>query len=112
MLRKPLLKASKLPSKAIWRRSIVPNSSLSFCQIQSPISGRAGNLLVNAGNLVKVNDVPLVVIHQVSPVFVNFSVPEDHLSAIRQRSARQKLAVRVSPHDNPDREVTGYLTCR
>ena len=83
---------------------------LSFCQIQSPISGRAGNLLVNAGNLVKVNDVPLVVIHQVSPVLVNFSVPEDHLSAIRQRSARQKLAVRVSPHDNPDREVTGYLS--
>jgi membrane fusion protein, multidrug efflux system len=83
---------------------------LSFCRIESPISGRAGNLLVNAGNLVKVNDVPLVVIHQVSPIFVNFSVPEQHLGAIRQRSARQKLAVQVTPHDNPNRKITGYLT--
>jgi multidrug efflux system membrane fusion protein len=83
---------------------------LSFCKIHSPIAGRAGNLLVNAGNLVKANDVPLVVIHQVSPIFISFSVPEQHLSAIRQRSARQKLAVHVSPHDNPGRSITGYLS--
>jgi membrane fusion protein, multidrug efflux system len=83
---------------------------LSYAQIHSPISGRAGNLLVHAGNLVKANDVPLVVINQVSPIFVTFSVPEQHLSAIRQRSARQKLAVHVSPHDAPDRSITGYLS--
>ena len=48
---------------------------LSYCQILSPISGRTGNLLVHAGNLVKANDVPLVVINQVAPIFVTFSVP-------------------------------------
>src|SRR6185436_5236336 len=58
--------------------------NLSFCQIPAPISGRAGNLLVHQGNLVKVNDVPLVIIHQVTPVFVNFSVPEQHLATIRR----------------------------
>src|SRR5205085_4880222 len=31
---------------------------LSYCQIHAPISGRVGNLLVHAGNLVKANDLP------------------------------------------------------
>jgi multidrug efflux system membrane fusion protein len=83
---------------------------LSYAQIHAPISGRTGNLLVNPGNLVKANDIPLVVINQVTPIFVTFSVPEQHLGAIRQRSARQKLAVHVTPHDAPDRSITGYLS--
>ena len=47
--------------------------NLAYCRILAPISGRTGNLLVHPGNLVKVNDVPLVVIHQVSPIFVDFA---------------------------------------
>ncbi|HYP05136.1 MAG TPA: efflux RND transporter periplasmic adaptor subunit, partial [Bryobacteraceae bacterium] len=73
---------------------------LSYAQIRSPLSGRTGNLLVHPGNLVKANDVPLVVINQVSPIFVTFSIPEQHLGTIRQRSARGKLAVHVTPHDS------------
>ena len=61
--------------------------NLSYCQIRSPMSGRTGNLLVHAGNLVKANDVPLVVIHQVAPIFVNFNVPEQHLAAVRRLSS-------------------------
>jgi membrane fusion protein, multidrug efflux system len=83
---------------------------LSYAQINAPISGRTGNLLVHPGNLVKPNDVPLVVINQVSPIFVTFSVPEQHLGTVRQRSARQKLAVHVTPHDAPDRSISGYLS--
>jgi multidrug efflux system membrane fusion protein len=82
---------------------------LSYTQIRSPISGRAGNLLVHPGNLVKANDVPLVVLNQVSPIFVTFNVPEQHLAHIRQRSA-SKLPVRVTPHDAGDRSATGHLS--
>jgi multidrug efflux system membrane fusion protein len=85
--------------------------NLTFCQIHAPISGRTGNLLVHAGNLVKVNDVPLVVIHQVSPIFVNFSVPEQHLPAIRRLSAGgHRLAVRVVSQDDPGKSASGYLS--
>jgi multidrug efflux system membrane fusion protein len=83
---------------------------LSYCEIRAPISGRTGNLLVHAGNLVKVNDVPLVVIHQVAPVFVNFNVPEEHLPAIRRLSANRKLAVSVSSQDDPGRTASGSLS--
>ena len=39
---------------------------LGYCEIQAPIAGRVGNLLVQAGNLVKVNDVALVVINRIA----------------------------------------------
>ena len=84
--------------------------NLSYCDITAPISGRTGNLLVHAGNLVKVNDAALVIIHQVSPIFVDFSVPEQHLSAIRRLNAKEKLQVRVFSQDDPGRIATGSLT--
>jgi multidrug efflux system membrane fusion protein len=84
--------------------------NLNYCEIHAPISGRTGNLLVHAGNLVKVNDVPLVVIHQVSPIFVDFSVPEQHLGAIRRLNANHKLTVRVSSQDDPGRTANGVLS--
>jgi membrane fusion protein, multidrug efflux system len=84
--------------------------NLSYCEIRAPLSGRTGNLLVHAGNLVKVNDVALVVIHQVSPIFVDFSVPEQHLGAIRRLNASHKLAVTVSSQDDPGRTASGVLS--
>jgi multidrug efflux system membrane fusion protein len=84
--------------------------NLSYCEIHAPISGRTGNLLVHAGNLVKANDVPLVVINQVTPVFVNFSAPEQHLATIRRLSAGRKLPVSVVTNDNAGRTAQGSLS--
>ncbi len=84
--------------------------NLSYCEIRSPIAGRTGNLLVHAGNLVKVNDVALVVINRITPVFVSFNVPEEHLEAIRRYSAQRRLAIQVTSRDDPGTKATGYLT--
>jgi multidrug efflux system membrane fusion protein len=84
--------------------------NLDYCQIRSPLSGRTGNLLVHAGNLVKANDVPLVVIHQVAPIFVNFNVPEQHLAAVRRLNANHQLAVRVFTQDDATRGSAGTLS--
>lgn len=83
--------------------------NLEYCHIRAPLAGRTGNLLVHSGNLVKANDVALVVIHQLAPAFVNFNVPEQHLSAIRRLNAGRPLAVRVYPRDNPDHASEGRL---
>ncbi|HEX5226149.1 MAG TPA: efflux RND transporter periplasmic adaptor subunit, partial [Bryobacteraceae bacterium] len=62
--------------------------NLSYCYIRSPIDGRAGSLLLQAGNLVKANDTTaLVNINQVEPVYVTFSAPEQLLPEIRRFSA-------------------------
>ncbi|MGA2435762.1 MAG: biotin/lipoyl-binding protein, partial [Bryobacteraceae bacterium] len=75
---------------------------LGYCQIRSPLSGRAGNLLVHPGNLVKADgDNALVVINQIAPVFVGFGVPEQKLGAIRSLSGGRKLPVEASPQDDP-----------
>jgi len=79
-----------------------------YCEIRSPVSGRAGNLLVHPGNLIKVNDVALVVINQIAPIFVSFGVPEDQLDAVRAR-ARGNLEVQASTDADPNRIVRGTL---
>ena len=83
---------------------------LSYCLIKAPISGRAGNLLVHAGNLVKANDVALVVINRVTPVFVSFNAPERYLDEIRRLSAAHKLPVLVISHENTADKEQGTLT--
>jgi len=70
--------------------------SLAYCTIASPIDGYTGKVLLQAGNLVKANDVnPLVVINQVKPVYVNFAVPEQQLPTVRKYMALGALAVQA-----------------
>lgn len=66
---------------------------LGYCFLRSPIDGRTGDLSVNRGNIVKENDTKLVVINQVIPVYVTFSVPEQRLAEIRRHQAEGNLAV-------------------
>jgi len=69
-------------------RAAVENArlQLSYCDIRSPMSGRTGTVQVHAGNIVHPNDqTPLVVINQIAPVYVQFSVPETQLAQIRAK---------------------------
>ncbi len=84
---------------------------LSYCEIRSPVAGRAGNLLVHAGNLVQANGAnSLVVINQLTPIFVSFGAPEEFLAAVRRNSAVRKLQVTASPQDDPGHAAHGLLT--
>lgn len=81
---------------------------LDYCKITSPIEGRTGKLLIYEGNMIKANDVtPLVVINQVSPIYITFSVPEKFLDTIRKYKASGKLNVVTSVPSGA--EVTGEL---
>jgi membrane fusion protein, multidrug efflux system len=71
---------------------------LEYTEVHSPIDGRTGNLMVQPGNLVKANDVPvLVMIAQTRPIYVAFGVPERSLAEIRQHMASAPLEVEVQP---------------
>ncbi len=77
-------------------RASVDNAAvqLGYCIIRSPIDGRTGNLMVQKGNLVKANDVPvLVTINQVNPIYVTFSVPEKELAEIKKYMAAGNMKV-------------------
>jgi membrane fusion protein, multidrug efflux system len=85
---------------------------LSYCTVTAPISGRTGRVLVNPGNMVKGNDEnPLVVLNQIQPVYVSFSVPESSLARIREEiRPAGKLKVAAFPSGDPSRTQTGELS--
>jgi len=112
-----LTTATALEATVRADQAAVDNAKLQlfYCFIHSPIAGRTGNLLVHQGNIVKANDttplgpgpsgsasvsVPLVTINQLSPIYVAFSVPEQHLPEIKKYMAAGKLQVdAIIPHD-------------
>lgn len=83
---------------------------LQYTNIYSPIDGRTGNLAVQRGNLVKANDVPiLVTINQINPIYVTFTIPEQQLPEVKHYSAKGKLHVQAQmPNDS--RPAMGELT--
>ena len=83
---------------------------LGYCSIHSPLTGRTGKLLVHQGNIVKANDTALIEINQISPLYVNFSVPEQYLGQIKQYQARGKLKVEAIPPQDESRPEQGLLT--
>lgn len=83
---------------------------LEYCKIYAPISGRTGALQVYPGNIVKQNDVPvLIVINQVTPIFIDFSIPEQYLSTVQKFMNQGKLRVEATPYGDTQPEI-GYLT--
>lgn len=84
--------------------------NVEYCKIYSPMDGRTGSVMVKPGNLVKVADVPIVVINQVSPIHADFTVPQEYLPEIRKYLAAGPLRVEASvPNSNEAPEV-GTLT--
>jgi membrane fusion protein, multidrug efflux system len=62
---------------------------LAYCRITSPINGRVGLRLVDPGNIVHAADTNgMLVITQLQPINVLFSVAEDYLPQIRQQLRR------------------------
>jgi len=84
---------------------------LSYTDIISPIDGRTGNLTVKAGNVVTANNMDLMTINQVEPIYVTFAVPEAQLPAIKKYMEAGKLPVRARPQDGDVAdEDAGVLT--
>lgn len=84
--------------------------NVAYCSIYAPISGRTGSQLVYPGTVVKANDVPvLVVINEVSPLYVDFTVPQQYLTQIKSYMAKGRLPVQAMPSDN-SRPAVGFLS--
>lgn len=93
-------------------RAAVDNArlQLGYTTIRSPIAGRAGKVLISGGNLVKANDtVSLVVINQISPIYVSFAVPEQFGGQVRALHAAGSLKVEAMPRSAGAKPVAGKL---
>lgn len=84
--------------------------NLSYCTITAPVSGRTGNLMIKAGNLVRANDDrAMVTINQIRPIYVSFSVPAQQLGEIQRRRAAGITVLAFAP-EAPDERFSGALS--
>jgi multidrug efflux system membrane fusion protein len=85
---------------------------LAYCHITSPISGRVGLRLVDAGNIVHASDTTaLVVITELEPIAVIFNVAEDDLPKIQEQlKAGNTLTVDAFDRAQTKKLATGTLT--
>ncbi|MEI6379794.1 MAG: efflux RND transporter periplasmic adaptor subunit [Cyanobacteriota bacterium ELA615] len=82
----------------------------SYTKIYSPIDGKAGNILINQGNIVQANSTsPLVTIARIRPIQVSFSIAEAKLPLVRKYISQGKLKVDVT-FANDNLHSQGYLS--
>ena len=94
---------------------------LSYCFIHSPIDGRAGQRLVDIGNVVnpggsgnsESNTVPnnaLLVIERIDPIYADFTISQNSLSLVQSQMRDGTLSAEVRLPDSPNDAVSGRLT--
>ena len=93
---------------------------LSYCYIRSPIDGRAGQRLVDLGNVVNPGgpnngsgssaNNALLIIERLDPIYADFTISQDNLTQVQEQMRAGTLITEVRLPDNPENHVTGQLT--
>lgn len=93
---------------------------LSYCYIRSPIDGRAGQRLVDLGNVVNPggsnagnggqNSNSLLVIEKLDPIYADFTISQNSLTLVQQQMRQGTLKAEVRLPDSIDAPVIGNLT--
>jgi membrane fusion protein, multidrug efflux system len=85
--------------------------NLAYTRITAPVSGRIGLRQIDVGNIVHASDPNgLLVITQLQPIAVIFSLPQDNLQAVSQHMNKGRLAVDAFSRDDQTKIASGYLT--
>jgi multidrug efflux system membrane fusion protein len=88
--------------------------NLAYTEIRSPVDGRTGSLMLHEGNVVRsggTSDSTLLVINQIQPIYVSFTVPQQQLSAIKTYMQAGTLGVEALPagETRPERGVVTFV---
>ncbi|MEO5340550.1 MAG: efflux RND transporter periplasmic adaptor subunit [Magnetococcus sp. MYC-9] len=103
---------------AAWEASVEADQAqldqarllLEWTRIDSPLDGLAGALLLHPGNTLKNNETGLVVIHQIQPMDVKFSVAEKYLTPLRQRLQAGSVPVAIRLPEGEQAVEEGHLS--
>src|SRR5262245_56413846 len=85
--------------------------NLAYTRITAPVSGRIGLRQIDVGNMVHASDPNgLLIITQLQPIAVIFSLPQDNLPAVSQHMRAGRLPVEAFSRDDQTRIASGTLT--
>ncbi|MGH7934798.1 MAG: efflux RND transporter periplasmic adaptor subunit [Candidatus Binataceae bacterium] len=106
--------SSSLTAAAAADRAAIQNAELNleYTQIHSPLDGRTGSLQVHIGDMIKPdNDTPMVVINQIEPIYVDFSIPEKNLAEVRRYMEQHPLETQaLAPGEKtPEEGVLSFV---
>jgi membrane fusion protein, multidrug efflux system len=104
--------AAALRATALADRAAVEAArlNLQYSEIRSPLDGRTGSLQSHIGDMIKPDaDTPMITITQVQPIYVDFSVPENLLPAVRLNQASHQLEVDASFPNSQEPPEHGLL---
>jgi multidrug efflux system membrane fusion protein len=109
------LAVSEAKVKAADASLVTAKLNLGYCTIKSPIDGRAGQRLVDEGNIVQTGGpdggTKLLTIQRLTPIYADFVMPEQNLSRVRQQMANHALKTLVRlPEDPETAAAEGELT--
>jgi len=82
---------------------------LAYCYIRAPFSGRTGSLKVHVGDTVQTNTTAMVVLDQLNPIYVGFSIPEQNLASVWAHGKARRFPVAVMTRETPPARLTGTL---
>ena len=81
-----------------------------YCHITAPFTGRVGLRQVDPGNIVHAADTnPMLILTQLQPIAVIFTLPEDQLPTVSQHMRNSTLLVEAYSRDNQTKLATGKL---
>ncbi len=84
--------------------------NLTYCRITSPIDGRVGLRQVDPGNYITAaSGTPMLVITQLHPIAVIFTLPEDQLQSVLQQMRKGAMQVDVYGRDDQTKLSAGKL---
>jgi multidrug efflux system membrane fusion protein len=95
-------------------QAVVENArvQLGYTTIRAPMDARAGNLLVRVGSAVKARDdtAQMLVLNQIHPIYVSFSIPEQYLPDVKKYLAAGSVRVQAFPRGQDGSPAMGTLT--
>ncbi|MCH9633072.1 MAG: Multidrug resistance protein MdtA [Chlamydiae bacterium] len=75
--------------------------NVGYCSLEAPISGVTGKRLVDVGNIITDVGSELLVINQMDPMFIDFSIPERHFDVVFQNQQISPLKVEIYVPNTP-----------
>ena len=84
--------------------------NLDYCFIRSPIDGRAGQRLVDIGNVVAANIGSLLVIQRLDPIYADFTITENELTSVQQKMKNNALKAEVRLPDDSEKPREGEVS--
>ncbi len=82
--------------------------NLGYCTLSSPIQGITGKKLIDVGNIITDVGSKLLVINQVSPLYIDFSIPERYFDSVYQHQQKQNLEIQIFVPNTP-LKTSAYL---